>query len=81
AALDRPSSPAGEAIRTFAAGLFGRTPEYRRRLRQGVLRVTLADLRRVAQAYLLKEGASTAIVCNAEALRGCAGLQLEAHAV
>ena len=81
AALDRPSSPAGEAIRTFAAGLFGRSPEYRRRLRQRVLRVTVADLQRVAQTYLVKEVASTAIVTSSASLRPCAGLNLETHAL
>ncbi|MGH8555457.1 MAG: insulinase family protein, partial [Gammaproteobacteria bacterium] len=81
AALDRPSSPAGEAIRTFAAGLFGRSPEYRRRLRQRVLRVTVADLQRVAQTYLVKERASTAIVTSSASLRPCAALNLETHAL
>ncbi len=79
AALDRPSSPAGEAIRTFAAGLFGRSPEYRRRLRQRVLQVTVADLQRVAQTYLVKARASTAIVTNSASLGSCAGLNLEPH--
>ena len=51
-ALDWPSSPAGEAIKTFVSALNGRTPEFRRRLRQRVLEVGVEDLRRVAARYL-----------------------------
>ncbi|MCB1778197.1 MAG: insulinase family protein, partial [Candidatus Competibacteraceae bacterium] len=47
AAIDKPGSPAGEAISAFFGILFDRTPEQRRAYRQRVLAVTLDDLKRV----------------------------------
>ncbi len=67
-AIDRPGSPAGEAIGAFFGSLFERTPEQRRAYRQQVLEVTLDDLRRVAASYLQPDRASTAVVSHAEAL-------------
>ncbi len=61
-AIDRPGSPAGEAIGSFHAALFGRTPEQRRAFRKAVLDVTLDDLRRVAKAYLDPSRARTAVL-------------------
>ncbi len=68
AAIDRPSSPAGEAIKTFIATLNGRSPEFRRRLRRRVLEVGMGDLRRVAEAYLIPERAHTAVLTDRETL-------------
>jgi Zn-dependent M16 (insulinase) family peptidase len=70
AAIDRPGSPAGEAIDAFIAELFGRTAGQRRAFRQGVLRVTLADLQRVGSTYLQPGRASSAVLSNLETLRG-----------
>ena len=76
AAIDRPESPAGEALGAYFAQLHGRTPERRRDFRARILRVTLDDLRRVAQAYLDPNRAHIAVVSNAQMLeREGAGLE------
>lgn len=68
AAIDKPGSPAGEAIAAFFGALFGRTPEQRRQFRQRVLAVTIADLQRVAQTYLQRERANCAVISDARTL-------------
>lgn len=68
AAIDRPGSPAGEAISAFFNSLFGRTPEQRRAYRRQILQVTIADLQRVAAAYLRPEQASSAVLSDAATL-------------
>ncbi len=68
AAIDKPGSPAGEAISAFFGTLFDRTPEQRRAYRQRVLAVTLDDLRRVAAHYLQPEQARCAVLSNARTL-------------
>jgi len=67
--IDRPSSPAGEAISTFFGELHGRTAAQRRRYRGAVLAVRLEDLRRVAETYLRPESASVAVLGSSESLR------------
>jgi presequence protease len=67
ASLDKPGSPATEAITSFYSELNGRTAAHRRRFRQGVLKVKMDDLRRVAAEYLCPERASTAVLCGAHA--------------
>ena len=62
--LDKPSSPAGEAKQHFHNGLFGRTHDQRQHFREQILAVTLDDLRRVTQAYLKPELASTAVITS-----------------
>jgi len=54
-AMDKPSSPAGEAMSACHSMLHGRTPEQRRALRQSLLAVTTDDLQRVAKTYLKPE--------------------------
>lgn len=54
-AMDKPSSPAGEAMSACHSLLHGRTPEQRRALRQSLLAVTIDDLQRVATTYLKPE--------------------------
>jgi len=76
AAIDRPGSPAGEAVSAFFGSLFGRTPAQRRAFRQRVLRVTLADLQRVASLYLRPERASSAVLSNAESLKALTDLEV-----
>ncbi|GIX29634.1 MAG: peptidase M16 [Porticoccaceae bacterium] len=66
AAVDKPSSPAGEAKKTFHAELYGATSEVRENFRRAVLDVTLDDLRRVAERYLRPERAATAVLGPAE---------------
>jgi hypothetical protein len=69
--MDRPRSPAGEAIGSYYGDWAGRTPAFRRSLRQRLLAVTLDDLRRAA-ARLQAEPARTAVVGAEEALRASA---------
>lgn len=54
-AMDKPSSPAGEAMSACHSMLHGRTPAQRRALRQSLLAVTTDDLQRVAKTYLKPE--------------------------
>ncbi len=77
AALDRPSSPAGEALKTLVARIFGRSPELLARIRRRVLEVTLSDLQRVAAAYLIPDRASTAIITSPSTLERYPRLDLE----
>ena len=62
--IDKPGSPAGEAKQAFHNSLYGRTPEQRQKFRQQILEVTLDDLKRVGETYLIPEKASIAVVCN-----------------
>jgi len=63
-ALDKPGSPAGEAKQTFHAELYGATRELREAFRSRVVAVTLADLQRVANSYLVPERRNTAVITN-----------------
>lgn len=63
--IDKPGSPAGEAKSTYQAELFGRTREKRELFRNRVVKVTLDDLKRVANLYLKPEKASIALVTQA----------------
>jgi len=63
--IDKPGSPAGEAKTTYQAELFGRTREKRELFRNRVVQVTLEDLIRVADRYLISEKASIGIVSHA----------------
>ena len=49
ASMDKPGSPAGEAITACYALLHARTPKFRKMLRERLLNVTLDDLNRVAK--------------------------------
>lgn len=71
--IDRPGSPAGEAKQAFHSALFGRTPEQRKRFRARILKVTLDDLKRVAQTYLDPAKASVAVVTSEAAAKETAG--------
>lgn len=62
--LDKPGSPAGEAKDAFQSALFGRTALIRQAFRQSVLAVTLADLRDVAERYLIQKHENIAIITN-----------------
>ncbi len=61
-AMDKPSSPAGEAMGACHSQLHGRTPEQRRALRKLLLEVTIDDLQRVAQTYLKPEQRQRSVV-------------------
>jgi len=75
--MDRPSSPAGEALGSFFNGLNGRTPEYLRNFRQRILRVKIEDLQRVALTYLQPENANTVVFCAQQTLATLPDLGLE----
>ena len=66
--LDRPGSPAGEAIGSYFGARHGRDPAQRRRFRGAVLGVTLEDLRRVTDRYLVPERARDAVVTSEDLL-------------
>ncbi len=63
--IDKPGSPAGEAIGAFFHGLFGRTATQRQQFRQRVLAVTWADLQRVGATYFLPRQARIAVISDA----------------
>ncbi|OUR90498.1 peptidase M16 [Gammaproteobacteria bacterium 42_54_T18] len=65
-ALDKPSSPAGEAKHAFQNRLFNRGDEFQGRFRQRVLATTLDDLTRVAKTYLTNENASSIAVITSQ---------------
>ena len=60
--MDKPGSPAGEAITACYALLHGRTPAFRKMLRERLLKVSLEDLRRVAKQYLVEQNPTKAVV-------------------
>ncbi|MFT5794001.1 MAG: Zn-dependent M16 (insulinase) family peptidase [Saprospiraceae bacterium] len=63
ASLDAPGSPAGEARQSYHNDMFGRSADHRRQIRQSILRVGTADIKRVAAQYLHGVGAR-AVVCH-----------------
>ena len=63
--IDKPGSPSGEARQAYYNLLHGRTREKLQTFRQNVLKVTLADLKRVTETYLHPDKASTAVICSA----------------
>ncbi len=60
--MDKPGSPAGEAITACYALLHGRTPAFRKQLRERLLKVTIDDLKRVTQTYLVEQKPVKAVV-------------------
>ena len=74
AAMDNPSSPAGEAKIAFYNHLFGRSLALRRNFRKRVLATTLDDLRAVTERYFDPGAASFGIITSREAVDS---LQLE----
>jgi Zn-dependent M16 (insulinase) family peptidase len=75
--IDRPESPAGEAIGTYFGTRHGRTPAYRRALRRAVMGVGSDDLMRVSEKYLSVDTASVAVISNEATIEANAGLGLE----
>lgn len=60
--LDKPGSPAGEALATFQNNLHNRTPSVRKAFRQRLLKVTLDDISKVVRVYLQNKPASEVVV-------------------
>lgn len=52
AGMDKPGSPAGEAVKSCFGELHGRDKAYQQALRAKILAVSVDDLKRVAQTYL-----------------------------
>lgn len=64
--LDKPGSPAGEALQAYQNQLHGRTPAIRQAFRAQILAVGLDDLRHVASTYLKDVVPNEAVVAPAE---------------
>ncbi|MDG9667478.1 insulinase family protein [Hahella sp. CR1] len=79
--IDKPRSPAGEAKSAFHSELFGRTAEQRKQFRRRVLAVTMEDLERVANTYLLNKEASVAVVSGENAKDTFTKLNLAIHKI
>ncbi len=75
--IDKPGSPSGEARQAFHNLLHGRTLEKLQTFRQNVLKVSLDDLKRVTQTYLLPDQASTAVITNTATLEQKGNLGLD----
>jgi len=75
--IDRPESPAGEAIAAYFGTRHGRTPTHRREVRRAVMQVGMDDLRRVADRYLVAGTASVAVVSNEATIEANSDLGLE----
>ncbi|MDQ8036377.1 MAG: insulinase family protein [Pedobacter sp.] len=65
--MDKPLSPSGEARQAFHNGLYGRTPEQRRRLRERLLGASLQDLQRVGERYLTGSAVTAVVAPTARA--------------
>jgi len=77
AAMDKPSSPAGEAKQAFYSHLFKRDLEHRMTFRRRILEVSMEDLKRVTQTYFSPDAASIGVISNAEALLKSGDMGLE----
>jgi Zn-dependent M16 (insulinase) family peptidase len=62
--LDKPASPSGEVKKAFYDGLYGRTADHKRALRESIVSTTLEDLRRVANTYLNPEFGCSVILTD-----------------
>jgi hypothetical protein len=60
--LDKPGSPAGEALQAYQNQLHGRTPKLRQAFRAAILAVDLPSLRQVVKTYLYDAQPSDAVV-------------------
>jgi hypothetical protein len=69
AAMDKPSSPAGEATQAFYNKLFGRKLQDRILFRERVLATTLDDLRRVTEQYLYQVTHSTGVIGSSKSVQ------------
>lgn len=65
-AMDKPGTPAGEAIQAFHSELSGRNKADIEHYRAAVLAVSAADLQRVAAHYLTADKANTAVLTGAK---------------
>jgi len=73
--IDKPGSPAGEAIGNYYSERFGRGADYTTEVRKKILAVTLEDLKSVAQKYLTTGETSYAVVGPADKLDTLEGFE------
>ena len=64
--MDKPGSPAGEAVKSCFANLHGRTKAWQQSLREQILSVTIDDLKRVANLYLKDKTPARAVIAPIE---------------
>jgi Zn-dependent M16 (insulinase) family peptidase len=62
--IDAPGSPSGEARQAFHSELFGRTRLHINARRKAIMRVSVNDLLRVTERYLLDKQSSSAVVAT-----------------
>lgn len=60
AGMDKPASPAGEAVKALFSELHGRDKAWQQAMRSKILSVNLADLQRVSNTYLKDKHATKA---------------------
>ncbi len=60
--MDKPGSPAGEAVKSCFADLHHRGEAWQQKMRANILAVTLEDLKRVATTYLQGKPSSKAVL-------------------
>jgi len=68
AAMDKPSSPAGEAKQAFYNHQFGRTLAHRMAFRKRALHTTIDDLKAVTARYFDLSQSSIGLLSNRESL-------------
>ncbi len=73
--IDKPGSPAGEAISHYYAERYGRGVDYIQKIRKQVLAVNLADLQRVGEKYLSGSSVSKSVVGSPEKMKSLEGFQ------
>lgn len=73
--IDKPGSPAGEAISHYYAERYGRGTDYVQNIRKKVLAVTLNDLRQVGAKYLNGAEVSKAVVGSPEKMNSLDGFE------
>ena len=64
--VDKPASPAGEVKKAFYDGLYGRTLEHNRELRESIISTTVDDLKRVTETYLSGKASCSVILTDAK---------------
>ncbi len=80
-ALDKPSSPAGEAKNAFMNEYFGRSLDLRQQFRKKVTQISIEDLQQLADTYFKPEAASVAVICNAREKDQCQKLGLSENSL
>lgn len=79
--MDKPASPAQEAISACHSALHGRTIEVRQYLRQQILNVTLDDLKRIVRDYLNEDVVQKSVLASKAKAEQVERLGFEIHKV